>query len=98
MDNLNENKIFDQSDFSGKLFYEIEFLNCTFINCNFAYADINNSDFMDCKFDNCNFSVVKVKNAGFKNVQFIKSKITRVDFSVCNNFIFSFNFHDCIID
>ena len=98
MNDVNEDKIFDQVDFSGQSFYEIEFINCKFINCNFAYADINNSDFIDCTFDNCNLSVVKVKNAGFKNAYFLKSKITGVDFSVCNNFLFDFQFQDCIID
>ncbi|WP_369699882.1 pentapeptide repeat-containing protein [Flavobacterium sp. AED] len=53
---------------------------------------------MECSFKNCNFSLAVLYNTGLKNIQFIGCKLMGLDFTICNNFLFSMNFQDCILD
>jgi len=98
IDLFNEDKEFNNEDFSGELLQGIECVACKFSNCNFSNTDLSHCDFMDCIFDNCNFSLVKVNNTGLKNIRLLKSKITGVDFSACKDFLLAFHFEGCTID
>jgi uncharacterized protein YjbI with pentapeptide repeats len=53
---------------------------------------------MECSFKNCNFSLAVLQNTGLKNIKFIGCKLMGLDFSGCNNFLFSMSFQDCILD
>ena len=55
----------------------------------------SNIDFIDCVFEDCDLSLMIVNNTGFKNVRFINCKLTGVDFSVCNSFLFRVSFAGC---
>jgi fluoroquinolone resistance protein len=94
----HENKTFEKVDYSDKELRGREFSNCIFKSCNFEKSDLSGNDFMDCVFENCNFSLVKLKQTGLKNVQFKGCKITGVDFSPCNDFLFTVNFSSCLLD
>ncbi|MEO5996059.1 MAG: pentapeptide repeat-containing protein [Chitinophagaceae bacterium] len=97
IENLQEDKIFEKENFTDKIMCNSEYVSCQFISCNFSNSDLSDSEFMDCIFDSCNLSLAKVLNTKIKNIQFIKCKITGIDFSVCNDFLFSCRFKECII-
>lgn len=91
-------KTFTSKNFSEKAITSKEFDRCTFVNCDFSSSTIRQSNFMDCLFDSCNFSMAQLHHSGLKNCDFINSKLVGVDFSVCNDFLFSVNFKNCQLD
>lgn len=95
---IHEDKTFENIDYSGKHLLNREFLNCIFNSCDFTKTDFSNNDFMDCTFKNCNFSLTVFQDAGLKNSMFFDSKIIGVDFSKCNQFLFSVGFQNCHLD
>ena len=95
---LHENKTFEKVDYSNKELRDREFSHCVFKSCNFEKADLSGNDFMDCTFENCNLSLAKMAKTGLKNINFIGCKLTGVDFSPCNDFLFSVNFTSCLLD
>lgn len=95
---LYEDRVFENVDYSEKVLLKSEYDNCEFTNCNFSKADLSNSDFMDCRFKGCNFSLAVLNNTGLKKIKFLNCKLTGIDFSVCNNFLFSANFENCPLD
>ena len=95
---VNEDQLFEGIDCSDQELYKMEFIACRFVSCDFTHCDLSDSDFMDCEFEKCNFSLVKLGNTGLKNARFVNSKLTGVDFSVCNDFLFSLRFEGGIID
>jgi uncharacterized protein YjbI with pentapeptide repeats len=95
---LHENKTFEKVDYSNKELRGREFTSCIFKSCNFEKSDISGNDFIDCSFENCNFSLAKLKQTGLKNVNFIGCKLTGVDFSPCNDFLFGVSFSSCLLD
>lgn len=97
-DTLEQDKTFDNIDYSEKDLSKREFVNCTFTNCNFSKCKLSSTDFIDCNFQNCNFSLALLKQTGLKNIGFTNCKMVGIDFSVTNDFLFSVNFAHCIID
>lgn len=95
---LHENKTFEKVDYSDRELRGREFSSCIFKSCNFEKADLSGNDFLDCTFENCNFSLVKLRQTGLKNVHFIGCKLTGVDFSPCNDFLFAVGFVSCLLD
>jgi fluoroquinolone resistance protein len=95
---INLDKTFENEDFSGKKLTSNEYDNCEFVNCNFTGSILNNADFMDCTFKNCNFSLAVVEEARIKNIKFIGCKLMGLDFSKCNDFLFSASFENCHMD
>lgn len=95
---LQVEKTFTAKNFSEKSITAKEFDRCTFVNCDFSSSTIRQSNFMDCLFDSCNFSMAQLHHSGLKNCDFINSKLVGVDFSVCNDFLFSVNFKNCQLD
>ena len=73
-------------------------ISCEFIRCNFQGSDLTENNFIECKFIDCDFSQTKLNGAGFRDAAFTNCKINDVDFSVCNTFIFSFSFDQCILN
>jgi fluoroquinolone resistance protein len=95
---LHEDKQFKVVDYSEKRLSNREFHNCEFTNCNFTKSDLSNNEFMDCNFKSCNFSLTILQDAGLKNIHFTGCKLMGIDFSKCNNFLFSVQFQDCNLD
>ena len=73
-------------------------INCQFVRCNFQGSDLTENNFIECQFVDCDFSQTRLNGAGFRDVVFSNCKINGVDFSVCNAFIFSFSFDQCVLD
>ena len=97
-DSLQLEKTFTAKDFSEKKITSREFDRCTFENCDFSSCFITQSDFIDCLFNDCNFAMAKLSHSGLKNCDFVNCKMVGVDFSVCNDFLFSVNFKNCQLD
>jgi fluoroquinolone resistance protein len=95
---LHQNKTFENIDYSEQKINNSEFFKCEFINCNFSKSDLSYNDFMECSFKNCNFSLAVLQNTGLKDIIFVGCKMMGLDFTVCNNFLFSMSFQDCILD
>lgn len=95
---VHEEQIFDGIDYSEKKLPKAEYIDCTFINCNFSKGILNNSDFMDCDFKGCNFSMAVLENTGLKDARFKDCKMIGVDFSKCSDFMFSVQFTNSPLD
>ena len=93
-----EEQIFEKTDFSEKALTVGEYEVCTFINCNFSDSDLSQIGFVDCEFNGCNLSMVKVVKTIFNNVKFKECKMLGVNFENSNEFLFSFDFENCILD
>lgn len=74
------------------------FENCTFINCDFSYADLSNKIFTECRFTDCNLSLATVINTGFQNVHFKHCKLSGVNFSKSQDFLFEVHCEGSIMD
>ncbi|MCF0050493.1 pentapeptide repeat-containing protein [Dyadobacter sp. LJ53] len=73
-------------------------INCEFVRCNFRGSDLSGNNFIECTFTDCDFSETRITDAGFRDAVFSNCKMNDVDFSVCNTFIFSFSFNECVLD
>lgn len=86
---------FENIDFSEKILRNREFYKCEFVRCNFMKSDLRGNSFEDCNFKDCNFSMTDIDGLGLRNVKFSGSKLLGIDFTRCNEFIFSFEFDNC---
>ena len=77
---------------------ERTFENCTFLKCDFSYANLSNLTFINCVMEGCNLSLMKIGNTGIQDVDFIDCKITGVNFSDSSNFSLSVSFIKCVMD
>lgn len=75
-----------------------EFEACEFINCDFSEANFKSSKLIDCTFSNCNLSMAKLNNLQLNNVSFKSCKLLGINFSECQDFLFSAKFEDCLLD
>ncbi|MDQ3111488.1 MAG: pentapeptide repeat-containing protein [Bacteroidota bacterium] len=98
METIHENKTFEKVDYSNKELRQREFIHCVFKSCSFEKADLSGNDFLDCIFENCNMSLAKLAKTGLKNVSFKGCKLTGIDFTPCNDFLFTVSFTSCQMD
>ncbi|HTE26717.1 pentapeptide repeat-containing protein [Flavitalea sp.] len=97
-ENYFEDDQFDSVDFTTRPFVKGEYENCRFINCNFANMDLSNVQFIECEFTGCNISMTKITGATLNTVKFKESKIIGINFENCNDFLFSVEFENCILN
>ena len=95
---LHEGKTFNKVNYANKQLVNNEFSNCVFVDCDFTKTNFSSIDFVDCEFESCNFSLTVLRHSGIKDVHFKDCKIVGVDFSACNEFLFSVRFTDCNLD
>lgn len=95
---VHEDRTFEKVIYAGKVVKGREFQSCCFINCDFSNSEFYYSKFMDCKFEACNLSMMKLSESTVNNVAFSNSKILGVNFSECQDFLFSVMFDSCILD
>ncbi|MEW7276964.1 pentapeptide repeat-containing protein [Aquimarina sp. 2201CG1-2-11] len=91
-------KNFKNQSFSDQKLPSKEYDNCTFVNCDFSNTNMSVVTFLECTFDSCKFSDVMMKETSFQEVIFINCKLLGIDFSVCNDFLFSVVFEHCNLD
>jgi uncharacterized protein YjbI with pentapeptide repeats len=75
-----------------------EFECCTFTNCNFSQCTFVALTFIDCTFINCFFTSAKINHVALRNVIFEHCEIKDVNFAMCDAFIFTIGFNNCILD
>lgn len=95
---LFDEELFENKDYSETKLSGHEFLHCEFRNCDFTKTDLSNNEFSDCLFINCNFSLALLNNTGLQNITFDRCKLMGLDFSRCNDFSFSTTFRHCAMD
>lgn len=95
---LFEDKKFESIDYTGKTFVLGEYADCVFTNCDLSSVDLKQCEFMDCSFISCNLSLIQIEKTALKNIKFSNCKIIGVDFSLCDDFLFSVRFENCSLD
>ncbi len=98
MNNSILDQTFENKNFSEQKLPAREYDDCIFINCNFSDADLSVVTFLECKFDGCNFNNVMIKETSFQEVVFKECKMLGIDFSTCNNFLFSIKLDRCNLE
>lgn len=93
-----DNELFDNISLVEDAVNGREFQSCIFKSCDFAGADLSNNKFIDCTFELCNLAMVKLKNTFLNNAGFKGCKMLGVNFSECQNMLFSVWFDGCILD
>lgn len=96
-------KLFLDEDYKGvdytiKGFPAGEYDNCTFTDCLFPKLHISNASFLECEFIGCNFTNAKFGGTTLNNVLFKRCKMVGADLSVCNDFMLSLRFDNCVLD
>jgi fluoroquinolone resistance protein len=95
---VHDDKIFENESYAGTTVSNKEFNSCTFKKCDFSNSNFSNNKFIDCVFDGCNLSVIKLSKTTLSSVIFKNCKILGVNFTDCNDFLFSVGFDSCILD
>jgi len=93
-----EEKTFERINFAADILAKGDYENCTFINCVFSNADISGVTFSECEFKACDISMAKTTKTSFKEVNFKDCKLLGLHFEYCNEFLFSVNFENCILN
>lgn len=90
--------IFEKNDFFADQLVRGEYDHCEFKGCNFSNTDLSKFIFMGCVFADCNLSMVNLNNAYLKTCRFINCKLLGINFSECNDFLFSVDFDNCLLN
>jgi fluoroquinolone resistance protein len=91
-------QILEKKDFAQKPLPKGEYENCVFINCNFSSTDISEFTFSACEFKGCNLSLAKLNKTAMREIKFNDCKLTGLQFQTCNDFLFSVQFENCILN
>ena len=88
--------VYDEEVFSGiqcvnQDLSNLLFRDCTFVDCDFSESKLSKTQFSDCELKRCNFSNAKLYDTKLSDVDFIECKLAGVDFTHCNQLLFSIN-------
>lgn len=95
---IHENKAFEKVTYAGKGTWSKEFEQCTFKSCDFSESSFSQCRFTDCQFIGCNLAMLKLNRSTLSNVGFKECKLIGVNFSECEDFLFTVRFENCILD
>jgi fluoroquinolone resistance protein len=95
---IHDDKTFSEVAFTGQVIRGTEYNNCTFKKCDFSDTEFHLCKFIDCAFEHCNLSMVKWGKSTLTNAVFKDCKILGVNFSTCEDFLFSVQFESCMLD
>jgi fluoroquinolone resistance protein len=98
MDLTHFEKTFEDISYSGKTVKGREFEECTFKGCDFSNSDFSHNKFLQCTFEKCNLSMMKLNSTALQDAVFNNCKLMGVNFSECQDFLFSVRFDSCILD
>jgi len=94
MSNNLEKKLNDTTEYSEKIFRNINFIgkklnesvfnNCTFEHCDFSEAEIYLCRFDKCKFKSCTINVSKFTKTKLIDSEFVNSRLTGINWSLCD--------------
>ncbi len=91
-------KKFEKTDFTQSPLAKGEYESCTFSNCNFSSTGLADINFTECKFTGCNLSMVKLAKTVLRDTSFLDCKLLGVVFDNCNEYLFSLNFENCVLN
>ena len=97
-DLIHIQKTFKKVTYISKKINNREFEDCIFKNCDFSNSDFSNNSFMDCEFIECNLSMTQLGGSSLKTVSFKNCKLMGIQFQSCQDFLFTVQFQDCILD
>lgn len=83
-----EKEVFDKIDYFQKKIVKANYENCSFVNCNFASADLSDINFVECEFRNCNLSLANIAHTTFRDVTFKDCKMLGLRFEKSNKAMF----------
>ena len=95
---INDDKTFDETGFAGQIVRGTEYNNCLFKKCDFTNSEFALCKFIDCVFEDCNLSMMKWGRSTLNNVVFKRSKLLGINFSLCEDFLFTVRFESCMLD
>lgn len=95
---FHQDQVFKKIDYTQQVFPKGEYDNCTFINCKFEGVYMDAMSFLECTFDTCDMTNAKVKSTSFNEIDFVNCKLLGIDFSKCNDFLFTATFQDCRLE
>lgn len=93
-----EDQTFEQTVYTGTIAAKGEFVHCNFNNCDFTSFDLGKWELEDCVFTQCNFTMAQVRKTKMRDVRFKNCKLMGLDFSGCDEFLFSVSFENCQLD
>lgn len=95
---IHDDKIFEDITFSKDAVRNAEYNNCTFKKCDLSECEFAVCKFIDCVFDNCNLSMIKLERTTLNGIVFKHCKLLGVNFSACEDFLFTVRFESCMLD
>lgn len=95
---LIEDKEFLKEDYTNIQLMKAEYDNCTFTNCNFENANLSGIVFNQCIFVGCNMGNANINHAAIKECNFSECKLLGLQFSSCEQFLFSAGFNHCYME
>lgn len=96
--NYIEDKIFQNIDFTTTELSDGEYEKCLFVNCNFSNLDLSKLNFSECEFSGCNMSLADLTRTGFQGSKFKDCKLLGLHFDNCNEFRFTVEFDNCVLN
>jgi uncharacterized protein YjbI with pentapeptide repeats len=94
----HDDKTFEEINYTEQVIKSTEFNNCVFKKCDLSNADFHLCKFIDCVFDGCNLSMIKLGRSTVSNVVFKNCKLLGINFSLCEDFLFSVRFESSMLD
>lgn len=94
----HEGKTFEKIAYAEQVVKGREFHNCLFSNCDLSNSDFSYNKFFDCSFNGCNLTMMKLRGTSLNNVIFKNCKILGINFSECDDFLFTVRFESCILN
>jgi fluoroquinolone resistance protein len=95
---IHDDKTFESISFAGQITRDVEYNNCVFKKCDMADAQFLQCKFISCVFEHCNLSMIHLNRTTLTDSVFKDCKILGVNFSQCQDFLFSVRFETCLLD
>lgn len=95
---FHDDKTFISQSFAGQIVRGGEYNNCIFKKCDLKESQFVQTKFIDCIFEDCDLSMIKLDRCTLTHASFKGCKILGVNFSHCEDFLFSVEFDSCVLD
>lgn len=95
---IHDDKTFNEVNYAGQVIRGTEFNNCHFKKCDLTDGEFTLCKFIDCVFEDCNLSMIKWGRSTLNNTTFKSCKLLGINFSLCEDFLFSPRFEACMLD
>ncbi len=79
-----DGEAFKGLDLAGEQLTDTIFMDCQFINCNFADAQLVACRFADCQFTDCNLRLTQLKGTAFSRTTFTRCGLLGIDWTMAD--------------